>query len=75
MLQVSHVLDYAKCKDNPWAFGPLCSIISNVVILDRPIHHRGGQGPTPIEPSVLADVRRQLAHSKMRINDVSALLA
>ena len=46
---------------------------AQVVLLPRPVLHRGALSTWPITPEALAAVRAQLAHAQVRPNDVTAL--
>ena len=57
----------------PWAFGPVVNVISEVRPLSRPVPHRGALSLWRIEADVLDDVRTQLASAPAIVNDISHL--
>lgn len=47
--------------DSPWAFGPVCWTVSDVVQLDQPIPYRGRQGLWNLEDDLAATLLEEIA--------------
>mmetsp|Transcript_64801 Transcript_64801/g.130175 ORF Transcript_64801/g.130175 Transcript_64801/m.130175 type:complete len:152 (+) Transcript_64801:523-978(+) len=47
-------------KQNIWAVGPVCHVISEAVVLQRPIQQGGGPHLWPIPSTTQEQIRRQL---------------
>lgn len=58
--QVSHSLGFDECSANQWAFGPICNVISDVVLLPTPVYHRGALSVWALLPEALTEVRKQV---------------
>ena len=52
-----HAAQLDECTGEPWAFGPVCNVITAVARLPRPVPHRGALSVWRICPEVVADVR------------------
>lgn len=59
VVRISHSLPYELCKNDPWAEGPVCNIISHAAWFVSAIPCRGNLGAFPIPVECLADVRSQ----------------
>ena len=54
----------AECKQTPaepWATGPVCNLISEVLVLGTPVRHKGMQGVWPLSAAARASLSEQVA--------------
>ena len=60
----SHTLTLEEAKADtsmaPWAFGPLCNIVDDAFMLEKPVKMRGGLGPRKVSPEVKQQLHQQL---------------
>ena len=49
----------AEMGSDPWAFGPICNIIEDVVELQTPVEHTGALGMWTINEAQRANVQEQ----------------
>jgi hypothetical protein len=52
--------DNVEAQDLPWAFGPWCWVLRDVIALPEPVPHRGAQGLWDISPDAVAIVREMV---------------
>ena len=58
VVKIDHSLPHELCKHSPWAFGPVCNIISKAGWLNKPIPCKGNLGACPIkDKEVMEQVR------------------
>lgn len=54
-----------ELHQNPWAFGPWCWVLTDIVRLEQPIPCKGAQGLWELPPDVLEAVRGEWAMQNM----------
>ena len=59
MVSIAHSLPYDLCKDDPWAEGPVCNVISHAGWFVSGVPCKGNLGAFPIPADALAQVRSQ----------------
>ena len=59
IVRIAHSLPYELCKDDPWAEGPVCNVISHAGWFVSGVPCKGNLGAFPIPSEVLAQVRFQ----------------
>ena len=53
-----------QCGSSPWAAGPVCNIIDQVIELPRPVPSKGRLGVWRLSADVQTAIRQQLRHSR-----------
>ena len=59
VVRIAYSLPFELCKDDPWAEGPVCNVISHAGWFVSGIPCKGNLGAFPIPSEVLAQVRFQ----------------
>jgi regulator of sirC expression with transglutaminase-like and TPR domain len=59
---------------NPWAFGPHCYLLKNPVWFPQPIPCTGNVGLFNLPPSLVPEIREQLANPPRRLSGIDDLL-
>ena len=67
-VHISHSLDQRECTICPWATGPVCNIVSDVVVLPTPVPHKGALSCWKISADVLPRIQASLASQHVRSN-------
>ena len=61
LVYISHALPVAHCSRSAWASGPVCHVISKVLVLERPVLHvKGFLGTWKMTADVATMVRAQV---------------
>ena len=64
--RIAHSLPYELCRNDPWAEGPVCNIISHVAWFVSGVACRGNFGAFPLAASALDQVRYQANTAHIR---------
>lgn len=66
LVHVAHALPLESCAPNPWALGPVCSVLDQTIWLETPVPCAGQLGLWRLSPITRAAITSQLPRSAIR---------
>lgn len=62
-----------ECNGNPWAFGPICHVVSGSICLPQPCRYRGNPGLWLLPPDIQRRIMQGVVNGMTTMHDISIL--